>query len=297
MKEIAIIGPTASGKSDLAIEIAKRCNANILSLDSLSIYKEIDIVSAKPSKEELREVKHFGIDEIYPDEHFSVDTFIDIYKKAKEITKKEGKNLIIVGGTSFYLKTLIEGISKLPKISKESKYKVKELLTDLKKAYHFLEKIDPDLAKKISENDRYRIEKALLIYFETNTPPTKYFLENPKTPIIKNLPIYEILVDRDELKEKILKRTKKMIDLGLIDEIAYLEKKYGRDLNPMKAIGIKETLDYLDGKIDIDKLIEKITTDTYHLAKRQITFNKTQFKEKIADTKEKLKEKILKDFC
>jgi len=297
MNEIAIIGPTASGKSELAIEIAKECNANILSLDSLSIYKEIDIVSAKPTKDELKEIRHFGIDEFYPDEHFNVDIFIELYKKAKNITKKEKKNLIIVGGTSFYLKTLIDGISKIPKISQSAKEKTNNLLRDLKKAYEFLENIDKNFAKKISPNDRYRIQKALDLYFETKMAPTIYFLKNPKVPVIKNLPIFEILIDKDILKKKILNRTKKMIEMGLIDEVAYLEKKYGRNINPMKAIGIKETLQYLDGKIDLDTLIRKISTNTYHLAKRQITFNKTQFKSKISESKEKLKDIILKEFC
>jgi len=293
MKEIAIIGPTASGKSDLALDIAKNSPSFILSLDSLSIYKEIDIVSAKPTKVELKEVKHFGINEIYPNEYFSVDIFIDIYKKAKTQALNYDKNLIIVGGTSFYLKVLIEGISKIPNFKEETIFNVKDILRDLKSAYNILEKIDSLTAKKIDPNDRYRIEKALLIYFETNEPPSLYFQKNPKKPIIRNIPIYEIYINRDELKEKIKKRTIKMIDMGLIDEIAYLEKKYGRDLNPMKAIGIKETLEYLDAKLDLDELIEKITINTYHLAKRQQTFNKTQFKEKIVEEKEKLREIIL----
>ena len=295
MKEIAIIGPTASGKSDIALKIAKNLPSFILSLDSLSIYKEIDIVSAKPNKKELKEVKHFGIDEIYPNEYFSVDIFIDIYKKAKKEALNYNKNLIIVGGTSFYLKVLIEGISKIPNFKEETVFKVKDILKDLKSAYNLLEKIDSFTAKKIDQNDRYRIEKALLIYFETNIAPSLYFQKNPKKPVIKNIPIYEIYINRDKLKEKIKRRTMRMVEMGLVDEIAYLEKKYTRDLNPMKAIGIKETLEYLDGKLNIDKLIEKITINTYHLAKRQQTFNKTQFKEKKVIEKEKIKEVILKD--
>jgi len=295
MKEIAIIGPTASGKSDIALKIAKNLPSFILSLDSLSIYKEIDIVSAKPNKKELKEVKHFGIDEIYPNEYFSVDIFIDIYKKAKKEALNYNKNLIIVGGTSFYLKVLIDGISKIPNFKEETVFKVKDILRDLKSAYNLLEKIDSFTAKKIDQNDRYRIEKALLIYFETNIAPSLYFQNNPKKPVIKNIPIYEIYINRDKLKEKIKRRTMRMVEMGLVDEIAYLEKKYTRDLNPMKAIGIKETLEYLDGKLNIDKLIEKITINTYHLAKRQQTFNKTQFKEKKVIEKEKIKEVILKD--
>ena len=117
----AIIGPTASGKSDLAISLAKKLNYEILSLDSLSIYKEIDIASAKPSKKELKEIKHYGVDEIYPNEKFDVTKFIEIYKKIPH------KNIIIVGGTSFYLKAMIDGISKMPNITEEIKKEAKNL--------------------------------------------------------------------------------------------------------------------------------------------------------------------------
>ena len=138
MKEIAIIGPTASGKSDLALEAAKRHNAYILSIDSLSIYKEIDIASAKPSMNELEQVKHYGINVLNPNEHFSVATFIQFYKKALSAAIKNSKNLIIVGGTGFYLKSLISGLSEIPKITESTKIEAETLLKDLDQAYNLL---------------------------------------------------------------------------------------------------------------------------------------------------------------
>ncbi len=162
----------------------------------------------------------------------------------------------------------------------------------LDKAYRVLKDIDKEYAKKIFPKDRYRIEKALQIYFSTKTPPAIYFKQNPKKPIIQNLKIYEIDIDRAILKEKIFKRTKEMVKSGLIDEIAYLEKKYSRAPKPMRAIGIKETLKYLDGKINIDELIEEISINTLHLAKRQQTFNRTQFQQKISAEIQKLYEII-----
>ena len=152
MNEIAIIGATASGKSDLAINLAKKSNSYILSLDSLSIYKEIDIVSAKPTKEEREGILHFGIDEIYPNENFSVSTFFEIYKKAKNKALKDSKNLIIVGGTSFYLKAMIEGLSEI-KIEDSTKEIVTDIMKDLKSAYQKLKEIDSNYAEKIYEND------------------------------------------------------------------------------------------------------------------------------------------------
>lgn len=288
MKTVAIIGPTASGKSELAIECAKKCGAVILSLDSLSVYKEIDIASAKPSKEERDEVLHFGIDLIYPNENFSVAHFLKEYEKAREYAKKNGKNLLITGGSSFYLKTLIDGISPLPKLSHQTVEKVKRVMADKSEAYRLLESIDKEFANNIEPGDSYRIEKGLCIYFQTDLPPTQYFKKHPKRAILKDVEIFEIYVDRDLLRKRIESRTDKMLKTGLIDEVAALEKKFGRSYPSMKAIGIAETLAFLDGKLDLNGLYEKIVTNTYRLAKRQQTFNKTQFKEIIRGKREEL---------
>ncbi len=280
----AIIGPTASGKSDLALKLAQKLNFEILSLDSLSIYKEIDIASAKPSKEELSLVKHFGINEIYPNEKFDVSKFIDIYKKIPH------KNIIIVGGTSFYLKTMIEGISVMPEINTQIRKEA------AKYGYTFLNSIDPEYASKISQNDTYRIQKGIEIYLASKTPPTQYFKANPPKPILTDIPIYEIAVQRNVLRQRIIKRTGKMFDAELIEEVAYLEKTYrDRRLPALKAIGIKEVLDYFNGKYDIKTLKEKIITNTARLAKRQQTFNKTQFKNKISAPLSELEKIILKN--
>jgi len=296
MKQIAIIGPTASGKSDLAISIAKKIDAYILSIDSLSIYKEIDIVAAKPSKEELSAVKHFGIDTIYPNEHFSVEIFIKLYQEVVQKCQEDDKNLIIVGGTSFYLKSLLDGLSILPNITQEVEIKVQKRLQDLTKVYEDLKQKDPSYMQNIAANDRYRIEKALLIYEASTLTPSEWFLKNPPKPIITELPIFNINVERELLRERIKKRTQQMYTMGLIDEVCYLEQKYTRAPNAMKAIGIVEVLDFLDAKIDKDEMLQLITTHTAQLAKRQQTFNKTQFKDITHAPLQDLKELITKDF-
>jgi len=273
---IAIVGPTASGKSDLAINLAQKYNGIILSVDSLSVYKEIDIASAKPSSDDLNRVKHFGVNLLYPDEKFDVIKFLKEYNNTKEYAQKSGKRVIIVGGTSFYLKVLTNGISSMPTISQNSINKTEALLQKPKEAYNFLEKIDSTYAEKIEPNDIYRLQKALNIYFETDTKPTIYFKNNIPKPIDPNLKIYEIKVDRTTLRERVTKRTKSMLKMGLIDEVAYLEHKYTREPNSMKSIGIKESLEYLDGKIDYINLEQKIITNTMGLAKRQVTFNNSQ---------------------
>lgn len=292
MKQIAIIGPTASGKSDLAIEMALKHNAYILSIDSLSIYKEIDIASAKPSADELAQVKHLGVNAIFLDTHFSVAIFIELYKESVEEAKRDGKNLIIVGGTSFYLKSLTSGLSELPSYSKTTTEQVAKMLLDLPTAYDYLVNIDSYYMQAIESTDAYRIEKMLLLVIESGMSPTAWFKTHPPVPIIEELDIFNIDVERALLRERIVKRTNKMADAGLIDEVAMLEHKYGRDHNAMKAIGIIEVLEYLDGSCSKEEMIENIITHTAQLAKRQQTFNRTQFKEAVSAKLDALPELI-----
>ena len=277
----------------MAISIAKKIDAYILSIDSLSIYKEIDIVSAKPSKEELKEVKHFGIDILYPNEYFSVDIFINLYKEVRSTCIKENKNLIIVGGTAFYLKSLIQGLSNIPNITKEISLHVEAKLKNLQECYEFLQSIDNAYMKNISPNDRYRIEKALLIYETSKITPSEWFRQNPPKPVIKNLNIYNIEVDRETLRQRIKKRTKKMFESGLIDEVCLLEQKYTRLPHSMNSIGVAEVLEYLDNKVSLEEMLENISTHTAHLAKRQQTFNRTQFENILNAPLEELEDIIL----
>jgi len=278
IRQLALIGPTASGKTALAIKAAHALDAYILSIDSLSIYKEIDIVSAKPTIAERQGITHFGIDYIFPYENFDVTTLIKLYHEVYAKALSNNKNLVIVGGTSFYLKMLMEGISELPEISKKTKEESNNALQNLPDIYRQLYTLDADYMQKIASNDPYRIEKALHIYLETGLTPSEYFKRfPPKSTIKPGLSLYQIEVDREKLRERISLRTEMMLAGGLIDEICTLEQKYTREPNCMKAIGIKETLAFLDGIYDKKMLKEKITVNTARLAKRQNTFNNSQF--------------------
>lgn len=277
MKQLAIIGSTASGKSDLALALAQEHNAIILSIDSLSIYKEIDIASAKPSRDELALIPHFGINRLSPNETASVMTFIDEYRNIYESAQKETKNIIIVGGSSFYLKSMIEGISPIPTFSDATVDRAKLMLETPDECYRLLSSVDLISMKKIAPSDRYRIEKMLLIYLETLESPSQWFKAHPPEPIITDCPVVEIKIDRYLLRQRIALRTSKMVKQGIIDEVAELERRYGRVPNSMKAIGIIEVLEYLDGKISKEEMEMLITTHTAQLAKRQQTFNAHQF--------------------
>lgn len=289
MKELAIIGTTASGKTALSLEIANKTNSIILSLDSLCVYKEIDIASAKPTKIERGDIVHFGIDEVFPNEKFDVIEFLNLYKNAKEYAEKNMKNLIIVGGTGFYLKALVDGISDGLKENTN-------LDMSLNDAYNLLYSLDKDYMQKIEPNDKYRVEKAYSIYKQSGLTPSQYFLKNPKIALSPNLPIFEILWEKDELINRISLRTKQMIKSGLIDETIYLEKKYTRAPNCMSSIGIIETLEYLDGKISKQELEDKIIQNTLKLAKRQNTFNKGQFTNRVSNIIPSLNSEIIKYF-
>ena len=289
MKELAIIGTTASGKTALSLEIANKTNSIILSLDSLCVYKEIDIASAKPTKIERADITHFGIDEIFPNEKFDVIEFLNLYKNAKEYAEKNMKNLIIVGGTGFYLKALVDGISDGLKENTN-------LDMCLNDTYNLLYSLDKEYMQKIEPNDKYRVEKAYSIYKQSGLTPSEYFLKNPKIALSPNLPIFEILWEKDELTTRFSLRTKQMIKAGLIDVTIYLEKKYTRAPNCMSSIGIVETLEYLDGKISKQELEDKIIQNSLKLAKRQNTFNKGQFTNRVSNIIPSLNSEIIKYF-
>ena len=277
MKTIAILGPTASGKTALSIELALKYNAYILSLDSLSIYKEINIASAKPSLAERQGIKHFGMDVLLPSEHFDVTMFFTLFAEAEQEALREGKNLIIVGGTSFYLKAMMEGLSIKPKISLHVKEKIDHLLLNLETSYALINAHDEAFASKIASSDRYRIEKWLEIFFTTGEIPSAYLLHAKQAPLIKEVALFEIDTPRELLAQRIALRTQNMLTQGLVDEVFGLEKRYNRTPHCMKAIGIKEVLDYFDGKLTFNALSERISFNTIHLAKRQRTFNASQF--------------------
>lgn len=262
--EIAIIGTTASGKTHLANLLAKNFDAVILSLDSLCVYKEINIASAKPSKEELENFHYFGINLISVNEHFNVDLFIKEYQKAKEFAKLKNFPLIITGGTGFYLKTMIDGLSQ----------KIEEIKTDLSndEIYSLICKIDPDF--KIEKNDTYRLRKWLSIYEITKEIPSIFLKQTRKQGILKNIEIYEIIWERNLLRDRIKIRTEKMLKNGLLEEAKELFSKFHHDTKALNCIGLKECKEYLNGKISLNELENLITTHTAQLAKRQRTFNK-----------------------
>lgn len=277
-KVIVICGPTASGKTALSIELAKRINGEIVSADSMQIYDEMDIGTAKPTVEEMQGIKHYLIGNISPTARYSVSDYKKDAEKALEEIIINNKNPIVVGGTGLYVNSLIYGI-EYPDIQVDLSYR--QLLENeankygLEKLYEKACKIDSNAMKKISKNDRKRIIRVLEIYKSTGKTKTEIEIES-----IKNGPKYEykvfaINIERDKLYERINKRVDLMVEKGLIEEVKKLYNKYDEEmLTSMQAIGYKEVIEYLKCNITKEEMLDKIKRETRRYAKRQITWFK-----------------------
>ncbi len=244
-------------------------------MDSLSIYKEINIASAKPSLKERKNIKHYALDYLNIDEKNNAPLFKTLLEDAMRVSSKE--ILLIVGGSSFYLKSILEGLSDTPKLSNEEVVKIEREIATLSNPYIFLKSIDPTIAFKIHPNDTYRIHKALEIFYATRTPPSEYFKANPKKPFEHAISLFALSIEKSALHDNIKQRTKNMLHSGLIEEIKALYTQYPKDSQPFKAIGVKESVLFLEKRLTLKELEETITSNTMKLAKRQNTFNKTQF--------------------
>lgn len=277
MKPIVYVigGPTASGKSKLAVNLAKKINGEIISADSMQIYKDMNIGTAKVTEEEKQGIPHYLIDFISPEERYSVSNFKkDAEEKIEEILKK-GKTPIIVGGTGLYIDSLIYGI-KFQDEEIDTKYR--EQLNQLaereglENLYKEALKIDPEAMEKISPNDKKRIIRILEIYHKTGKTKTEQEQESRKDEVKYNYKVFAITMDRKELYEKIENRVDKMIEQGLIEEVKHVIEKYKEFPTAMQGLGYKEVVQYLENRITKEEMIEKIKIETRHYAKRQLTW-------------------------
>jgi tRNA dimethylallyltransferase len=277
-KLIIITGPTASGKSEIAIKVAKSFNGEIISCDSQQIYKEMDIGTNKEF--DFRNIKHHMIDIINPDENFTVETFSSLVKPIVHDINNKGNIPILTGGTGFYIDSLLFEMNygntpKDPKIRRNL-----QDICDLKGSsflYDELKEIDSKTAVKYHKNESQRIIRALEIYEITGKKPSELrkgdrVLNNDIEPIL----FFLNYKDRSKLYQNINNRVLKMLDAGLIDEFVYLVKKYEltKDSQSMAAIGYKELFSYFNKEINIVELVDLIQKNTRHYAKRQVTWMK-----------------------
>ena len=274
-KVMVICGPTASGKTALSIELAKKINGEIVSADSMQIYKDMDIGTAKPTKQEMGEIKHYLLDFVSPEDRYSVAQYKQDAKKAiKEIINK-GKTPIIVGGTGLYVDSLIYEIEYNDiKLDEEYRKKLEKIAEEqgLEELYKKAEEIDPEAMKKISQNDKKRIMRVLEIYHSTGKTKTEQEKESRKNPVEYDYRVFAINWDREILYQRINKRVDIMVEQGLIEEVKEILNKYDKFPTAMQGLGYKEVVDYLNGIYTKEEMIEKIKLETRRYAKRQLTW-------------------------
>lgn len=274
-KVIVICGPTASGKTSLSIELAKKINGEIISCDSMQIYKDMNIGTAKVTEEEMQGIQHYLIDFVSPDVRYSVANYKNDAEKAIETIIDKGKIPIIVGGTGLYLDSLIYGI-EYPEIKFDEKYREKlenEIEENgLEYLYNKAKEIDEQAMQKISPNDKKRIIRVLEIYHATGKNKTEQEIESRKKEVKYDYKIFAINMDREKLYERINIRVDKMIENGLIEEVEDLQKKYNHFPTAMQGLGYKEVVEYLQNQITRDEMIEKIKQESRRYAKRQLTW-------------------------
>ena len=277
---VIIAGPTACGKTATSIELAKKINGEIISADSMQVYKYMDIGTAKATKQEMQDIPHYLIDEFYPDEEFNVMIF---QKKAKDYIDqiyKKGKIPILVGGTGFYINALVFDNNF---VEEESDSNLRNELYELAEKngveylHNMLKECDPESAEKIHYNNVKRVARAIEFYKKTGKPISEHNKEAKSKSSPYKTAFIVLDMDRQKLYERINKRVDVMIEDGLVDEVKMLlEKGYKKELVSMQGLGYKEIVAYINGETSLEEAIEKLKQSTRHFAKRQLTWFRGQ---------------------
>ena len=278
-KIILIYGPTASGKSNFAIKLAKKLNGEIINADSMQVYKELRILTARPSIKEYKKIKHHLYGFLNVKKKFSTGDWLKLSQKKIEEIRKRKKIPILVGGTGLYFKALTDGLVKIPNIPLKVRNSIRNVQKKLgqKKFYSKLLKLDPNTRDKITETDVQRSIRAYEVKLHTKKSLYNWF-KNTKSKF-SNDDFFKIYIDypRQDLIERIALRSKEMLKSGAINEVKkFLKLKIKKDNSSNKVIGIAEIKEYLEKKSDLKEVQEKITIKTRQYAKRQSTWARGQ---------------------
>ena len=285
---IILIGPTASGKTELAINIAEHFKTRIHNIDSRQIYKSMDIGTAKPSKYQQKKIKHFLIDIEEPINHINVRQFQEIAQKSIKRELKLNNLPFLVGGSGLYMNSITKGFF-VPDVPPQNHLRRQLEELGQRECWEILKNCDPISCKKINIADQIRTIRALEVFYVTGKTLSTQKIQNPP-----KWRVLELGLDRDNLKERILQRTKNMFSNGLIDETKHLISKYGSDLRILQTIGYREARDVLNNNLTIDKAIELTTTKTIQFAKRQKTWFRNKNNPIWLNNKNLLKDAIIK---
>lgn len=273
---IVLTGPTAVGKTKLSIALAKAVNGEIISADSMQVYKYMDIGSAKIRKEEMQGVRHYLVDELLPEEEFHIVRFQEMAKAAMEEIYAKGKIPILVGGTGFYIQAVTRDIDFTEGEQDDSYRKELEALAAEKgNAYlhKMLEEVDPKSAEEIHANNVKRVIRALEFYHQNQSPISTHNQEQKEHTSPYNLAYFVLNAPRELLYERIDRRVDEMLEEGLVDEVRGLkERGYQKGMVSMQGLGYKEILSYLEGEYPLEEAVRILKRDTRHFAKRQLTW-------------------------
>ena len=278
---VTLMGPTGVGKTDLAIELYKNLDINIISVDSVQIYKHLNIGSGKPSTDVLKKYPHELIDILKPIESYSTSQFQDDVIDSIRNAFRTKRIPLLVGGTMMYFHHLVNGISRLPSVDSQIRLKVKQDFEErgVHEMYGYLEKIDKNSSIKIHQNDTQRIKRAIEVFLATGKELSKWQAENKKeiNQVISESNLIQIAIkpqDKDIHRENIAKRFKSMIDTGLIEEVEGILERKGMSANSqsMKSVGYRQVCEYLAGDYSLDDMIDRGINSTRQLAKRQMTW-------------------------
>jgi tRNA dimethylallyltransferase len=282
-KAVLIAGPTASGKSRLAVEFAQRHGGPVLNADSMQVYAELRIVSARPSREDEVAAPHRLYGHVAAGERYSVGRWITDVSAELDAARRDGRLPIIVGGTGLYFKALTEGLAAVPAIPADVREMIARASDGEESAllHRRLADIDPEDAAQIRPSDRSRIVRALEV-FEATGRSLAAWRARPAAPILEGATVTRLVLDPDRtvLHERISARADAMLLDGAVEEVAKLGAlSLSPDLPAMKAIGVRELLDHLDGKTSLDEAAAGMKTETRRYAKRQVTWFRTQMPE------------------
>jgi len=274
-KLIAILGPTAVGKSELALEVAAAVNGAIVNADSQQVYRYLDIGTGKPTSMERRRVEHFLIDVVDPDEAFNAAMFRQLANQSIERISAEGKRAIVCGGTGLYLRALMHGLFEGPGRYEEFRLALEQRIETegLGALFQNLTEIDPAAAASIHPSDRQRLIRALEVYQATGKPISAWRNEHGFRERYFNLLKIGLNRPRHELYDIINRRCERMIEDGLLDEVRDLVARgYSLELPPLRSIGYRQMGQVLQGRQSLDAALEEMKRETRHLAKRQLTW-------------------------